>query len=225
MTTKLAVVPARGGSTRLKNKNIYPLGGKPLVLWTVESVIESGCFDKIIVSTDSEEIWDAVKHMPVERHQRPEEHATVRATALRAMINLMENSKQKYDIFAYFLPTCPFVDASDIKKGMDMLTEDVDSVVSVTEITECIQKACLIKNDWLMPVFDNLEFGMTNSKFVKKYLKPSGAFYISRWDNILEKENFYKGNVKGAILPIERSVDINTMQDMHYAEQILRDLE
>ena len=76
-----------------------------------------------------------------------------------------------------------------------------------------------------MPVFDNLEFGMTNSKFVKKYLKPSGAFYISRWDNILEKENFYKGNVKGAILPIERSVDINTMQDMHYAEQILRDLE
>ena len=168
MTTKIAVVPARGGSTRLKNKNIYPLGGKPLIQWTVEAIIKSDCFDKIIISTDSEEIWDAVKHLPVERHHRPEEHATVKATALKAMINLMENLEQKYDIFAYFLPTCPFVDASDIKKGVEMLTEDVDSVVSVTEITECIQKACLIKNDWLMPVFDNLEFGLTNSKFVKK---------------------------------------------------------
>ena len=49
----LAVIPARGGSTRLKDKNIYPLGGKPLIRWTVEAVVESGVFDKIVVSTDS----------------------------------------------------------------------------------------------------------------------------------------------------------------------------
>ena len=102
-----------------------------------------------------------------------------------------------------------------------MLTEDVDSVVSITEITECIQKACLVKNNWLLPVFDNLEFGLTNSKFVKKYFKPSGAFYISTWDNILTQRNFYKGNVKGALLPTERAVDINTIEDFNYAEIML----
>ena len=172
---RLAVIPARGGSTRLPNKNIYPLGDKPLILWTVEAVLESNCFDKVIVSTDSEKIWEAVEHLPVERHQRPAEHATVKATALKAMINLMENLDEQYDIFAYFLPTCLFIKSSDIKKGIEMLTEDIDSVVSITEITECIQKACLVKNDWLLPVFDNLEFGLTNSKFVKvNYLDIAG---------------------------------------------------
>ena len=218
---RLAVIPARGGSTILPDKNIYPLGGKPLILWTVEAVLKSNCFDKVIVSTDSEKIWEAVKHLPVERHQRPKEHATVKATALKAMINLMENLGEQYDVFAYFLPTCPFIEASDIKKGVEMLTKDVDSVVSITEITECIQKACLVKDDWLLPVFDNLEFGLTNSKFVKKYYKPSGAFYISTWENILTQRNFYKGRVKSALLPTERAVDINTIEDMRYAEIIL----
>ena len=54
---KVAVIPARAGSTRLKNKNIYPLGGKPLIRWTVEAVVESGVFDKIVVSTDGDDIY------------------------------------------------------------------------------------------------------------------------------------------------------------------------
>ena len=102
---KLAVIPARGGSTRLKDKNIYPLGGKPLIRWTTESVINSGCFDKIIISTDSDRIFEAVQDLPVERHMRPKNHATVKATALDAMINLMENESEHYDVFSYFLPT------------------------------------------------------------------------------------------------------------------------
>ena len=114
---RLAVIPARGGSTRLPKKNIRPLGGKPLILWTVEAVLESNSFDKVIISTDSEQIWDTVKHLPVERHERPPEHATVKATALKAMLNLMENLGETYDIFAYFLPTCPFIQATDIKKA------------------------------------------------------------------------------------------------------------
>ena len=56
----LAVIPARGGSTRLKDKNVHPLGGKPLIRWTVEAVVKSRSFDTIIVSTDSDEIFDAV---------------------------------------------------------------------------------------------------------------------------------------------------------------------
>mgnify|MGYP001265308829 CR=1 FL=1 len=221
MFTRLAVIPARGGSTRLKDKNIYPLGGKPLIRWTTEAVVNSRCFDKILISTDSDAIFDAVSDLPVERHYRPEKHATVKATALKAMLNLMENLEEEYEVFSYFLPTCPFIKPEDISAGLDLLTDNVDSVVSVTEITECIQKACLIKDDWLLPVFDNLEFGLTNSKFVKKYHKPSGAFYISRWDSILDKRNFYKGNVKASILPADRAIDINTHKDIMYAEYIL----
>ena len=101
--SKLAVIPARSGSTRLKDKNIYPLLGKPLIRWMTESVLYSNCFDKILISTDSDSIFDCVGDLNVERHERPKEHATTKSTVLNAMIDLMENYEQRYDIFSYFL--------------------------------------------------------------------------------------------------------------------------
>ena len=216
-SSKIAVIPARAGSTRLKDKNIYPLLGKPLIRWTVESVLNSDQFDKVIVSTDGDHIFKAVSDLPVERHHRPKEHATVSSTVLEAMLNLME-TVEPFDIFAYFLPTCPFVSSLDIKSGVNLLNQDVDFVVSMTEIPETIQLACSIKNDWVVPFFDNLESGLTNSKFIKKYYKPSGAFYMGKWDSVLKNRNFFKGNVKGIIIPPERSIDINNIRDIKYAE-------
>ena len=219
----LAVIPARGGSTRLKDKNIYPLGGKPLIRWTTEAVVNSGVFDKVLISTDSDAIFDAVKDLPVERHIRPKNHATVTATALNAMLNLMEDQEEEYDAFAYFLPTCPFVSSEDIRRGfVNINNNDVDFCVSMTQIPETIQLACVMKDGWVMPVFDNLEAGLTNSKFIKKYYKPSGAFYMGKWNKIVEYRNFFKGNVKGVMIPPERSVDINNLQDIKYAESFLK---
>lgn len=217
----LAVIPARGGSTRLKDKNIYPLGGKPLIRWITEAVVGSECFDKILISTDSDDIFDAVKDLPVDRHHRPYSHATTKATVLNAMTSLMVMSHQQYDTFSYFLPTCPFVSPEDIKKGVDVLSSGVDSVISMTEILETVQLACLMSGDTVLPVFDNLECGLTNSKFIKKYYKPSGAFYMGWWETILKNKNFFKGIVKGVMVSPERSVDINTLSDITYAETVL----
>lgn len=219
--TRVAVIPARGGSTRLKDKNIYPLGGKPLIRWMTEAVVKSNCFDEIYISTDSDKIFDAVKDLNVIRHKRPEQHATVTATALNAMLDFMNEYDGNGTIFSYFLPTCPFVDPEDIRKGIGLLDDSVDFVVSMTEIPETIQLACVMKDGWVLPVFDNLECGLTNSKFIKKYHKPSGAFYIGKWDKILENENFFKGNVKGVTIPSERSVDINNIMDIRFAESVL----
>mgnify|MGYP002261768241 FL=1 len=161
--------------------------------------------------------------MPVERHPRSSRHSTVSATVLDAMLNLIENQQESYDTFSYFLPTCPFVSSQDIIKGVNSLDDDIDFIVSMTEIPETIQLACVMKNDFVLPVFDNLECGMTNSKFIKKYYKPSGAFYMGKWDSIVKYKNFFKGNVKGVIIPEERSVDINTIGDIHRAEVVLTD--
>jgi len=218
----LAVIPARGGSTRLKDKNIHPLRGKPLIRWITETVVNSDSFEKVLISTDSDQIFDAVSDLPVERHVRPEVHATTKATVLDAMIDLMQD-QEGYNSFAYFLPTCPFVSVTDIQKGVEILADrHCDSVVSMTEIPETIQLACLMSQDnSVLPVFDNLEAGLTNSKFIKKYYKPSGAFYMGLWNYLLENKNFFKRSTKGVIIPPERSVDINTLQDLKYAESII----
>jgi len=221
MTTKVAVIPARGGSTRFKNKNIVLLGEKPLICWTVEAVLNSGVFDDVYISTDSDKIFDVVKHLNVKRHIRPEHHATTRATVLDAMIDLMQNIP-KYDIFAYFLPTCPFIKSDSIKEGISMLDDYTDSVVSVSYYEEPIQLACIKKNDYIIPIFDNLTSGLTNSKFIQKYVKPNGGFYISKWDNLLNNKNFFKGNVKGVEIPNDILVDIDYESDLKKAEFMIQ---
>ena len=216
----LAVIPARGGSTRLKDKNIYPLGGKPLIRWMTEAVVSSKCFEKILISTDDDRIFDTVSDLEVVRHNRAPHHATVHATVLDAMIDLMGEINE-FDTFSYFLPTCSFIDSTDIQEGVNLLCSNVDSVISMTQIPETIQLACIMHGANVLPIFDNLECGLTNSKFIKKYYKPSGAFYMGWWDFLLEQKNFFKGNVKGVVVPTERSVDINTIEDIKYAESII----
>ena len=218
----LGVIPARAGSTRLKDKNVYPLAFKPLIRWITESVIESNCFDDIYISTDGDHIFESVSDLPVRRHFRERELATTQATVLEAMIDILRSSPSQYDAFAYFLPTCPFIASEDIVRGISMLKDgSCDSVVSMTEITETIQLACLINNDNVLPFSDNLEHGLTNSKYIKKFYKPSGGFYMSYWGHLLSEKNFFKGKVKGVIIPPERSVDINTYEDIKYAESLL----
>jgi N-acylneuraminate cytidylyltransferase len=219
----VAVIPARGGSTRLVNKNTTLLGGKPLISWITEAVIDSACFDKVIISTDSDDIFDCVSHYAVERHVRPKDHATTKATVLNAMINLMENH-EPYEIFSYFLPTCPFITPRQITTGYNMLEKywnKCDSVVSMTKMQDTVQLACLMQDDHVLPVFDNLESGLTNSKFIKQYYKPSGAFYMGYWSSIMRDKNFFKGNTRGVIIPTENSIDINTKTDMELAEALL----
>ena len=222
----LAIIPARAGSTRLINKNIYPLLGKPLIRWITEAVVSTSLFDKILISTDSDDIFAAVEDLPVERHIRDVRFATTESTVLEAVLNIMETSKEPFDTVGYFLPTCPFISADDISEGIHMLNADssVDSVVSMTPMAQTIQLACIMHDDHVMPIYDNLECGMTNSKFIKQYYKPSGAFYLGKWNHVLAKRNFFKGKVKGVKIPLNRSIDINTLEDILYAEaQIAHD--
>ena len=221
----LAVIPARAGSTRLKNKNIYLLGGKPLIRWMTEAVIDSKCFDEVLISTDSDEIFNVVSDLPVSRHERPPEYATTESTVLDSMVNLIETHHKEYSFFSYFLPTCPFISYDDIKDGFSLLKNDssINSVVSMTKYGEPIQLACVMNEGRdVVPIFDNLTSGLTNSKFIKEYYRPSGAFYMSSWSGILKYKNFFKGHTRGIAIPRERSIDINTLSDIELAEFMLK---
>jgi CMP-N-acetylneuraminic acid synthetase len=220
MIRRMAVIPARGGSTRLKDKNILPLGGKPLICHTVEAVLASGCFSTIVVSTDSEKIIEAVEKYNVLLHKRPEKYATAKVTVLEAMLALMREVP-KHDIFSYFLPTCPFRNAEDIQNGVELLTPDVDSVVSVVEFENPIQLAMIKNGDEYAPIYDNLSAGITNSKYIRKHYRPNGGFYISWWCSLEKNKNFFLGKIKGHLMPKHRSIDIDDAFDMYIAERML----
>ncbi len=220
----MAVIPARGGSTRLKDKNVHPIAGKPLIAHTLEAVLATQAFDKVVVSTDGEAIAEVARQYPrVEIHRRPEDFAGEKVTVVAALLDLMRRS-EPHDVFAYFLPTCPFRTAEDIASGLARLAPDVDSVISVSRYQEPVQLAMLKQGDYVIPVFDNLRAGITNSKYLTPFYKPNGGFFIGWWDRILANGNFFTGSVQGVEIPKERAVDVDDALDAAMADWVGRNL-
>jgi CMP-N-acetylneuraminic acid synthetase len=212
----IAVIPARGNSTRLKDKNIRLLGDKPLIRWITLAVIEAGVFDEIYISTDDDRIFEAVSDLPVKRHVRPKELAGEKVTVLKAIIDFMKD--REGDIIGYFLPTCPFMKSKYIREGWNRIkNENADTSISVSYYQEHIQLACIMKDDSLLPVFDNLLIGHTNSRCTRKYVKENGGFYIGKWKIVERDQNFYKGDVRGVLVPFEDLVDIDYPGDLDLA--------
>lgn len=220
--SKVAVIPARGGSTRLKNKNIYPLNGKPLLEYTIEAVLNADVFDKVYVSTDCNEIKKvAKKYEQVIIYDREATLSDEKTPVLFALLDMMEKI-DKGDIFAYFLPTYPFITSDHIKGAFNLFDKDTDFVNSIVEYQFPPQLAMIKHGDSMIPVGDNLTFGMMNSKVIKKYYH-NGAFYMGKWDSILNYRNFFSGNIKGYYIDKLEHHDINTLEDMKYAEFIIKE--
>lgn len=222
--SNLAIIPARGGSTRLKNKNIYPLGGKPLIQWTIDAALESNMFDKIIVSSDSDAILYAVNENDVELHKRDPKFATKEIPVLELIISLAEKYRfDDYETITYMLPTCPFRSAYHIEQAFRFGNE-MNSVVSVVQYQEPIQLAGTINDiQEFEPYFDNLISGKTNSLFMEKYYRPNGGLYMMNLISLLEERSFFKGNIGTVIMTKEESHDINDLFDMKVAELILKE--
>lgn len=219
--TILAIIPARAGSTRLKNKNHYPLAGKPLIEYTMDAVINTETFDEIIVSTDSDPIVEIAKNKSLRVIPRPPHYSGDKITVVSAIIDLMKNLDQSYDKICYFLPTCPLRNTQDILEGLNLL-ETSDSVISVTKYSSPIQLAMIPgENKQLHPVFDNLRGGLTNSKYIQSHVRPNGGFYMSDWNQVLESGHFFNGLIRGHEMPTERSIDIDNKIDIEFAEKLL----
>ena len=112
----IAIIPARGGSKRIPNKNILPIAGKPMIAWTIEAAIESNHFEKIIVSTDSESIAKiAIEYgaeVPFLRTEKADDFSTISEATIYTLLQLSDLEKFKY--VTQLMAVCPVRDATDI---------------------------------------------------------------------------------------------------------------
>ena len=225
----LAVIPARGGSKRFPKKNIAKLNGKPLIFYTIESAIKSQCFDKIIFSSDDNNILNKAQNYSeiiVEKRAKNLSGDTVKVIELIREVLNRQDLKDKFDTITLLLPTCPFRRASDIKEGFKLLNTKIDSVVSGTEFEFPIKMSFELKNDSniLKYIFNPspLVTGNTRSQDHKPIFRPNGAFYISWWEKLKKDKNYFKGRVRGHIMPRAYSVDIDNKSELLYAEILLK---
>lgn len=218
----IAIIPARGGSTRLKNKNISLLSGKPLIQHTIEKVIKSKIFDRIIISTDDEKIAKIAKKFDIEVLKRSKNLSGKYITVSKVISKIYDKISSDCEYFGYFLPTCPIYNIDHIKNGLSFFKKNnCDGVVSVVKYRDPIQLAMSLKKNILKPVFSNLVKNETNSLKFNDYYFDSGAYYFYKTKKYNLDRNFFKGRVYGCELNNKYWVDINNKDDLEFANYLI----
>ncbi|MDI3473276.1 MAG: CMP-N,N-diacetyllegionaminic acid synthase [Thermotogaceae bacterium] len=223
----LALIPARGGSKGLKDKNIRLLNNKPLLAYTIEAAKESGIFDRIIVSTDSEKIAAvALKYGAEVPFMRPKELATDTASSMDVLIHtikLLQESGDIYDYVVLLQPTSPLRTSQDIVEAANLLIKkNANSVVSVCRVEHSPLWSNTLPEDLSLKDFIRPEIKNLRRQDLPIFYRLNGAIYIAKVSYILETKDFFGQGSYAYIMPVNRSVDIDTEFDLALAEVLLQ---
>ena len=218
----LAIIPARGGSKRLPRKNVLDLNGKPLIVWTIEAGLNSKYIDKIIVSSDDDEILDISKNFGAETIKRPDELASDTATTFDAIKHTIDNL-EKYDYIVLLQPTSPLRDEKHIDEAIELLVEkNADAVVSVCEMDHSPLWSNTLPQDGNMNNFLRDEVLNKRSQDLEKYYRINGAIYICKTHKLLEEKSFMlKNDIFAYVMDRKSSIDIDEEIDFKIAEVIM----
>jgi CMP-N,N'-diacetyllegionaminic acid synthase len=148
--TAVAFVPARSGSERVPHKNIRPLAGHPLLAYAIETALQSGCFERVVVSTDSEEIAEVARWYGGEvPFLRPEAFATSISPDIEWLSYTLEHLTGRYELFALIRATNPFRGPETVRRGLEQLvaTPEADSLRAVELVKQHPGKMWLLSDD------------------------------------------------------------------------------
>lgn len=223
----LALIPARGGSKGIKDKNIIDLCGKPLIVHTIDVAKKSQYIDDIIVSTDSERIATVAKRYGAEiPFMRPNELATDIAKTIDVVIDAIERLAQtgrEYDILVLLQPTQPLRNSDDIDGAIEKyIQEGGQDVVTVTDVKD---HPLLIRRIKENGILENV-FGVNSTvrrQEMPLFYKVNGCIYVNDI-HTLNKHTSFNDNKIPYYMPKERSIDIDEECDLLLAEYLLNNV-
>jgi pseudaminic acid cytidylyltransferase len=226
---RLAVIPARGGSKRIPHKNIKPFCGKPMLAWSVEAALQSGCFDQVIVSTDDAEIAEVARQcgaqVPFMRPATLSDDHTGTTAVIAHAINWFAQQGQKPELVCCVYATAPFVSAADLRQGLTVLTDTgADYAFSVTSYAFPIQRAIRITAAQPIEMFNPEHFN-TRSQDLEKAYHDAGQFYWGRASAWSQGKMIFSPASMPVLLPRHRVQDIDTNEDWLMAEYLFRALD
>ena len=227
--TFLAIIPARGGSKGLPRKNILPLLGKPLIGWTIEQAKKSKYLDRIIVSTEDEEIMVMSKSFGAEVLQRPKDLAqdnTPTSDVIIHVIETLEKEGYKYDFIVLLEPTSPLRKDDDIDNAIEIIVDTNSiSLVSVTNSDKIdLNFIFLLEDNKLKSIFYGSEFNILpiNRQDFTIIYYPEGTIYISETSNYIKRKTFYHNETRAFIVEKWQAYEIDDIYDFVCIESILK---
>ena len=229
----IAVIPARGGSKRIPRKNVKPLRGKTLIARSVAVALNSECFDRVIVSTDDNEIAIEASRAGAEvPFMRPSELSTDSADSLSVLLHAIKFveqslSDENYSLVALLQPTSPFLKVEQLIAGIDRFYEnDFISLSSMVKVDKPIEWMFQLeqKTEAASPVFPDLFFKSSKDLPVR-YIE-NGAFYLVDRNHLINNESLYDISRHGSfIMDSISSLDIDNPDDWEYAEYLANKLK
>lgn len=220
---RIAVIPARSGSTRIKDKNIYPFCGRPLCSYPLEAARASGLFDKIHLSTDSRRYADAATDLgfPVDflRDRSLSQNDSSMMEMLRWVLERYDEQGLVFDEVCMLYATSPLIDGADVTEGYELFAryDGAKPLLAVGMFPAPLERAFKIDADgmlrWLHP-----ENRFLHSQQCRKAYYDAAAFLFIRREYLYADRQGVLEEFLPLVLPSWKAVDINDPQDMETAE-------
>lgn len=216
----IALIPARGGSKRLPHKNVKDFMGKPMLIWSCEAAKNSGCFEKILVSTEDVEIAKIVLDYGFDVDRRPLELATDTASAAEVCLDLLQRECAKgrnYDALCCLYATAPLRGAEDIQSVMHLLEEeDTEAAFAMCKYIHSPYQAMIPDARGFYRPIQPLVVKL-KSQQLPTPLIGNGSTYAVKVKPFQKTQHFYGMDTKSYLMPSMRSVDIDTAEQFEIA--------
>ncbi len=219
--SSIAIITARGGSKRIPRKNVKDFCGKPILLYSIEAALSSGCFDEVMVSTEDAEIAQLAKEagasVPFLRSEKTAGDFATSADVIEEVLEEYAKRGQAFDYACILYPTAPFMTGEKLRKAMDLLQEQgADSVLPIVQYSFPPQRAFVSREGRIR--FAEEKFAKTRSQDLEPMYHDCGQFCCFRTELFLSKRTLVTDNTLGIVCPESEVQDIDTYEDWNLAE-------
>lgn len=217
----IAIITARGGSKRIPRKNIKDFCGKPIIAYSIEAALSSGCFDEVMVSTDDEEIAEISRRygakVPFMRSETTSNDYATTADVLLEVLSEYKKLGKEFDIMACLYPTAPFVTGNKLKEAFDIIDKTgADGVVPVVRFSFPPQRGFIVNNGRV--AYKYPEYKAARSQDLEPFFHDCGQFYISKVSAFFKNKWLITDNTCPLIVAETEVQDIDNETDWQLAE-------
>ena len=219
--SNIAIITARGGSKRIPKKNIKNFCGKPILLYSIEAALNSGCFDEVMVSTDDKEIAEIAKmagaSVPFFRSEKTSDDFATTMDVIVEVIAEYEKQQRYFENACVLYPTAPFVTSEKLRDAMDLLEkEKVDSVIPIVKFSFPPQRAFVCNNGRVK--YAEEEHATKRSQDLEPMYHDCGQFCCFHIQTVLASRVMVSDNTRGIVYSELEVHDIDSYEDWQMAE-------
>ena len=222
----LAIIPARGGSKSIPHKNVVNVGGKPLIAWSITTALKCKYITKTVVTSDDSKILEVAKKYGASVIVRPKKYAhdsSLMTPVIIDCLRQLRKNNEEYDLLVLLQPTSPLRNSNDLNKSFRLFFyKKATALISGYEPEKSPFKSFTVKsNGFLQGLVDN-KTPFMNRQFLPTTFYPNGAIYIIYVSDFLNLNSFFTSKTIPFYMPVKKSLDIDTLNDLERIGKILR---